>query len=153
MYIDRWAMFKLGAKNSFLLCLLVKNMPAVYSADRCNFESWNWLFQELKQSLQELSWKSAQFWTIWPFQICKSSLQLADLGQSLNLCYRFILLDENNSRIRKSSPNLNIALWGLRGRIYESLVKRLYRFKLQKNPISKSYYFATDKICNNDHIC
>ena len=31
------AMFKLGAKNLFLLCLLVKNMPADYSADRCNF--------------------------------------------------------------------------------------------------------------------
>ena len=33
------AIFKLGAKHLFLLCLLVKNMPAVYSADRCNFKS------------------------------------------------------------------------------------------------------------------
>ena len=33
------AMFKLGAKIFFLLlCLLFKNMPAVYSVDRCNFE-------------------------------------------------------------------------------------------------------------------
>ena len=31
------AMFKLGAKNSFLLCLLIKKKSAVYSADRCNF--------------------------------------------------------------------------------------------------------------------
>ena len=31
------AMFKLGAKNLFMLCLLVKNISAVYSADRCNF--------------------------------------------------------------------------------------------------------------------
>ena len=30
-------MFKLGAKNLFLLCLLVKKKSAVYSADRCNF--------------------------------------------------------------------------------------------------------------------
>ena len=31
------AMFKLGAKNLFLLCLLIKKKSAVYSADRCNF--------------------------------------------------------------------------------------------------------------------
>ena len=31
------AMFKLGAKNLFLLCLLIKEKSAVYSADRCNF--------------------------------------------------------------------------------------------------------------------
>ena len=30
-------MFKLGAKNLFLLCLLIKKKSAVYSADRCNF--------------------------------------------------------------------------------------------------------------------
>ena len=41
----------------------------------------------------------------------QSSLKLADLDQSLNLCYGFILLDENNPRIQKSPPNLNIALW------------------------------------------
>ena len=73
------------------------------------FRVWNWLFQEWKQSLQEQSWRSTQFWTIWPLQICKSSLQLADLDQSLNL--GFILLDKNNPRIRKSPPNLNIAPW------------------------------------------
>ena len=28
------AMFKLGGKKLFVLCLLVKNMSAVYSADR-----------------------------------------------------------------------------------------------------------------------
>ena len=45
-----------------------------------------------------------------------SDLQIitkSDLYQSWNLCYRFILLDENNSRIRKSPPNLNIAPWVL----------------------------------------
>ena len=31
------AMFKLGGKNLFVLCLLVKNLSAVYSADRCDF--------------------------------------------------------------------------------------------------------------------
>ena len=31
------AMFKLGAKNLFLLCLLIKKKSAVYNADRCNF--------------------------------------------------------------------------------------------------------------------
>ena len=31
------AMFKLGCKKLFALCLLVKNVSAVYSADRCNF--------------------------------------------------------------------------------------------------------------------
>ena len=30
-------MFKLGSKNLFVLSLLVKNVSAVYSADRCNF--------------------------------------------------------------------------------------------------------------------
>ena len=35
------AMFELGSKNSFLLCLLVKNMSAVYSADRCDFSIVN----------------------------------------------------------------------------------------------------------------
>ena len=30
-------MFKLGAKNSFLLCLLIKKKLAIYSAERCNF--------------------------------------------------------------------------------------------------------------------
>ena len=33
------AMFKLGAKNLLVLCLLVKNVSAVYSADRCDFLS------------------------------------------------------------------------------------------------------------------
>ena len=31
------AMFNLGATNLLVLCLLVKNMSAVYSADRCDF--------------------------------------------------------------------------------------------------------------------
>ena len=36
LYAHR-AMLKLGAKNLFVLSLLVKNISAVYSADRCNF--------------------------------------------------------------------------------------------------------------------
>ena len=31
-------MFKLGGKKIFMLCLLVKNLSAVNSADRCNFK-------------------------------------------------------------------------------------------------------------------
>ena len=42
-------MFKLGAKNLFVLCLLVKNMSAVYSADRCNFK-------ESEKAAQDLNW-------------------------------------------------------------------------------------------------
>ena len=41
------AMFKLGAKIVFLLCLLVKNMSAVYSADRCNSEESDNAVQDL----------------------------------------------------------------------------------------------------------
>ena len=54
------------------------------------FISWslNWLFQEWIQSLQELSWKSAQFLTIWPFQICKSVLRWIDLDGSYDLLLR-----------------------------------------------------------------
>ena len=37
--------------------------------------------------------------------------QLAVLDQSLNLCYRFILLVENNARTSKSPPSLNAAVW------------------------------------------
>ena len=42
-------MFKLGAKNLFVLCLLVKNMSAVYSADMCNFK-------ESEKAAQDLNW-------------------------------------------------------------------------------------------------
>ena len=35
------AMFKLGGKKIFVLCLLVKNVSAVYSADRCDFSMLN----------------------------------------------------------------------------------------------------------------
>ena len=95
----------------------------------------NWLFQEWEQSLQELIWKSTQFLTIWPFQICKTSLQLADLDQSFNLCYRFFLLDENYSRIWKSPPNLNIAPWArARGKRLKSLNKKAHTDNLLSRP-------------------
>ena len=35
--ITHRAMFKLGGKKIFVLCLLVKNVSAVYGADRCDF--------------------------------------------------------------------------------------------------------------------
>ena len=41
------AMFKLGAKIVFLLCLLVKNISAVYSADRCYSEEPDYAVQDL----------------------------------------------------------------------------------------------------------
>ena len=39
--ITHRAMFKLGGKKLFVLCLLVKNVSAVYSADRCDFPMLN----------------------------------------------------------------------------------------------------------------
>ena len=36
--VSHRAMFKLGGKKIFVLCLLVKNVSAVYSADRCSFK-------------------------------------------------------------------------------------------------------------------
>ena len=39
--------------------------------------------------------------------------QLADLDQILNLCYGFILLEENNSTISKSLQSLNIVVWDI----------------------------------------
>ena len=35
------AMFKFGGKNLVVLCLLVKNVSAVYCADRCDFSMLN----------------------------------------------------------------------------------------------------------------
>ena len=53
------AMFKLSAKRLFWLCLLVKNMPAVYNADRCKFlESETDYSRNWKKQERELSWKS-----------------------------------------------------------------------------------------------
>ena len=43
------AMFKPGGKNLVVLCLLVKNVSAVYSADRCNF-------QESEKAVPDLNW-------------------------------------------------------------------------------------------------
>ena len=43
------AMFKFGGKNLVVLCLLVKNVSAVYSADRCNF-------QESEKAVPDLNW-------------------------------------------------------------------------------------------------
>ena len=42
-------MFKLGGKNLFVLWLLVKNVSAVYSADRCNF-------YESEKSVPDMNW-------------------------------------------------------------------------------------------------
>ena len=42
-------MFKLVDKHLFVLCFLVKNVSAIYSADRCNF-------QESVRSVPDLNW-------------------------------------------------------------------------------------------------
>ena len=42
-------MFKLGGKNLFVLCLLVNNLSAVYSADRCDFH-------ESEKAVWDLNW-------------------------------------------------------------------------------------------------
>ena len=46
-------MFKLGGKNLFVLCLLVKNLSAVYSADRCDF-------LKSEKAVRHLYWISGQ---------------------------------------------------------------------------------------------
>ena len=43
------AMFKLGGKNVFVLCLLVKNVSAANSADRCNFKESEKVAQDLNR--------------------------------------------------------------------------------------------------------
>ena len=43
------AMFKLGGKNLFVLCLLVKNVSAVSSANRCNSK-------ESEKAAWDLNW-------------------------------------------------------------------------------------------------
>ena len=39
--ISHRAMFKLSGKKLFVLCLLVKNVSAVYSADKCDLSMLN----------------------------------------------------------------------------------------------------------------
>ena len=43
------AIFKLGANKSFVLCLLVKNVSAVNSANRCNFKESEKVAQDLNR--------------------------------------------------------------------------------------------------------
>ena len=43
------AMFKLGGQKLFVLCLLVKNVSAVNSADRCNFKESEKVAQDLNR--------------------------------------------------------------------------------------------------------
>ena len=64
------------------------------------------MFQEGKQSSQELRWKRTPICTIWPFQICKSSVKLAtsyDIGLS---CLMRLM-----SSSHKSPPSLKTAMW------------------------------------------
>ena len=42
-------MFKLGGKKLFVLCLLVKNVSAANSADRCNFKESEKVAQDLNR--------------------------------------------------------------------------------------------------------
>ena len=62
---------------------------------------------------------------------------LSVLDQSLNLCRRFILLDENNSRIWKSLPSLNAAVWG-KVRIVHSRVLLKWFIDQQRFPFDKN---------------
>ena len=48
-------MFKLGAKFFSVLCLLAKNMSAVYSADRCNFKESEKVAQDLNWTCGDIS--------------------------------------------------------------------------------------------------
>ena len=43
------AMFELGGKKLFVLCLLVKNVSAANSADRCNFKESEKVAQDLNR--------------------------------------------------------------------------------------------------------
>ena len=82
-------------------------MSAVSSANRCNSE-------ESDNAVQDLYWivgTSHLKGHINLLKISDSCAQLAALDQSLNLCYRFTLLNENNANIYKSPPSLNIAVW------------------------------------------
>ena len=49
MVIAHRAMFKFGGKKLFVLCLLVKNVSAVNSADRCNFKESEKVAQDLNR--------------------------------------------------------------------------------------------------------
>ena len=105
------AMFKLGSKKLFVLCLLVKNVPALTA-----------LTGVILKSLKKLpgTWIGfvgtshiIKHTILSILAISDSCSQLAVLDQSLSLCYRFILLVENYARISKSPPSLNAAVWEL----------------------------------------
>ena len=54
------AMFKLGGKKLFVLCLLVKNVSAANSADRCNFKESEKVAQDLNRIGGDISSDDAQ---------------------------------------------------------------------------------------------
>ena len=89
-------------------------MSDVYSADRFSSEESNNAVQDLYWIVSDISSEGEHKpeLAFWPFQISNFCAQLAVLDLSLNLCYSFILLNENNANILKSLQSLNIAVCG-----------------------------------------
>ena len=107
------AMFKLGAKNLFLLCLLIKKKSAVYSADRCNFSEPETDCSRNENNLYK-SWvegalNSGSFGL---FRFANHLFNWQILIKVWTCVKRFILFLKNNPRVQKSPSNLNIAPWG-----------------------------------------
>ena len=90
----------LAPKTHFRYVSWSKIYIAVFSTDSCYF--WETDFSRngdnLYKSLAERALNSGLFGHF----------------KSLNLCFRFILLDKNNSRIRKTPSNLNNAHWAVK---------------------------------------
>ena len=88
-------------------------MSDVYSVDRFSSEESNNAVQDLYWIVSDISSEGEHKpeLAFWPFQISNFCAQLAVLDLSLNLCYRFDLLNENNANISKSPSSLNIAVW------------------------------------------
>ena len=107
------AMFILAAKSLFALCFYFRKVQLFCTPTPVISECQKRLLGYLNQQANPLEWKSTQFSTICWSQNVGYRLQLADLDQSLNLSYGFILLKENNSSISKSPPNMKIAVWDL----------------------------------------
>jgi len=85
------------------------------------------------RSTWELDWWPIEFCTNWHLELRWSTSHLDDLDKSLNLCYRFTLLIENNARISKSLPSLNAAVWDADECIFYYLKSRILAIPWDKN--------------------
>ena len=87
---------------------MIKNMSAVYSADSCYFWEFETDSSRNGNNLYK-GWfeRALNSWPFGHFRFAKHHYN----WHSFNICYRFILLDENYSRIWKSPPNLNVVPW------------------------------------------